>query len=87
MIRGETSHYETVCAESARGMMDLALAENLAIGNGILTVENEAQAWERADAVQRSFVEAHHREASSIRPTVRHAQCAARQCLQLRALC
>ena len=53
VIRGETSHYETVCAESARGLMDLALAENLAIGNGILTVENEAQAWERADAAQK----------------------------------
>ena len=33
--------------------MDLAIAENLAIGNGILTVENEAQAWERADAAQK----------------------------------
>lgn len=50
VIRGETTHYETVCYESARGLMDLAIAENLAIGNGILTVENEAQAWERADA-------------------------------------
>ncbi len=49
VIRGETSHYDTVCNESARGLMDLALAENLAIGNGILTVENEDQAWARAD--------------------------------------
>ena len=49
VIRGETSHYETVCGDSARGLMDLALGENLAIGNGILTVENEDQAWERAD--------------------------------------
>jgi len=48
VIRGETSHYDTVCNESARGLMDLALAENMAIGNGILTVENEEQAWERA---------------------------------------
>lgn len=53
VIRGETTHYETVCSESARGLMDLAIAENLAIGNGILTVENEAQAWERADAAQK----------------------------------
>ena len=53
VIRGETTHYETVCSESARGLMDLAIAENLAIGNGILTVENDAQAWERADAAQK----------------------------------
>lgn len=49
VIRGETSHYDTVCNESARGLMDLALAENLAIGNGIITVEDEDQAWARAD--------------------------------------
>ena len=49
VIRGETSHYETVCNESARGLMDLSLADGLAIGNGIITVENEAQAWARAD--------------------------------------
>ena len=53
VIRGETTHYETVCSESARGLMDLAVAQNLAIGNGILTVEDEAQAWERADAAQK----------------------------------
>ena len=49
VIRGETTHYETVCKESSRGLMDLAIQRNLAIGNGILTVENSAQAWERAD--------------------------------------
>ena len=49
VIRGETTHYDIVCNESARALMDLALAENLAIGNGILTVENEDQAWDRAD--------------------------------------
>ena len=49
VIRGETSHYDTVCNESARGLMDLALADNLAIGNGIITVEDENQAWARAD--------------------------------------
>ena len=48
VIRGETTHYETVCAESARGLMALSL-QGLAIGNGILTVENEEQAWVRAD--------------------------------------
>ena len=53
VVRGKTTHYETVCAESARGLMDLAIAKNLAIGNGILTVEDEAQAWERADAAQK----------------------------------
>ena len=40
VIRGETTHYETVCKESSRGLMDLAIQRNLAIGNGILTVEN-----------------------------------------------
>ncbi len=49
VIRGETTHYETVCTESCRGLMDLALQQHLAIGNGILTVENSEQAWERAD--------------------------------------
>ncbi|NWH08476.1 MAG: 6,7-dimethyl-8-ribityllumazine synthase [Alphaproteobacteria bacterium] len=48
VIRGETTHYEIVSNESSRGLMDLALRERLAIGNGILTVENEEQAWERA---------------------------------------
>lgn len=49
VIRGETTHYETVCTETSRGLMDLAIQRNLAIGNGILTVENSDQAWERAD--------------------------------------
>ena len=53
VIRGETSHYDTVCNESARGLMDLSLADGLAIGNGILTVENEDQAWARADAARK----------------------------------
>jgi 6,7-dimethyl-8-ribityllumazine synthase len=48
VIRGETTHYETVCQESARKLMDLSTDEGLPIGNGILTVENEAQAWARA---------------------------------------
>lgn len=47
VLRGETSHYDIVAGESARGLMDLAL-KGLAIGNGILTCETEAQAWARA---------------------------------------
>lgn len=47
VIRGETSHYETVCNESARAIMDLTV-EGIPVGNGILTVENEAQAHARA---------------------------------------
>lgn len=48
VIRGETSHYDYVCGESARGLQDLALRHNAAIGYGILTVEDEEQAWVRA---------------------------------------
>jgi len=48
VIRGETTHYDYVCQESARAIMDLAVNEQLAIGNGIITVENEEQAWARA---------------------------------------
>jgi 6,7-dimethyl-8-ribityllumazine synthase len=49
VIRGETHHFEIVANESARALMELALARKLAFGNGVLTVENEAQALERAD--------------------------------------
>jgi 6,7-dimethyl-8-ribityllumazine synthase len=48
VIRGETYHFEIVANESARGLMDLAIGRKLAIGNGILTVETEDQAWARA---------------------------------------
>jgi 6,7-dimethyl-8-ribityllumazine synthase len=48
VIRGETTHYDTVANESARGLMDLSVAFTAAIGNGILTVENDEQAWARA---------------------------------------
>ena len=48
VIRGETHHFEIVAGESARGMMDLAIGRRLAIGNGILTVDTEAQALARA---------------------------------------
>ena len=47
VIRGETYHFEVVAGESARAIVALTL-DGLAIGNGILTVENEAQAWARA---------------------------------------
>ena len=48
VIRGETSHYDYVCGESARGLQDLAVRDGLAIGYGILTCETGEQAWERA---------------------------------------
>tara|TARA_R110000764_G_scaffold2555_6_gene11121 strand:+ start:53787 stop:54203 length:417 start_codon:yes stop_codon:yes gene_type:complete len=48
VIRGETTHYDYVCNESARGLMDLSVQHHLAIGYGVVTVENEAQAWARA---------------------------------------
>jgi len=49
VVRGETSHYDYVCGESARGLQDLAIRDRLAIGYGVLTVENQDQAWARAD--------------------------------------
>jgi 6,7-dimethyl-8-ribityllumazine synthase len=54
VIRGETSHYDIVCNESARGIYDLVVKNALALGNGILTVENEEQALERADPQQKN---------------------------------
>ena len=54
VIRGETTHYETICAESARGLMDLALTHSIALANGILTVENEAQAMARASVADKN---------------------------------
>ena len=52
VIRGETYHFEIVAGESARGIMALTI-DGLAIGNGILTVENEEQAQVRADPAQK----------------------------------
>ena len=49
VIRGETTHYDYVCGESARGLQDLATHARLAIGYGILTCETLEQAEERAD--------------------------------------
>jgi 6,7-dimethyl-8-ribityllumazine synthase len=48
VIRGETSHYDIVAGESARALMELGLARAIPVGNGILTVDREAQAWARA---------------------------------------
>lgn len=52
VIRGETYHFEIVAGESARGVMALTM-DGIAIGNGILTVENEEQALVRADPKQK----------------------------------
>lgn len=54
VIRGETSHYDYVCGESARGLQDLAVHEGIAIGYGILTVENRDQAWARARVAEKN---------------------------------
>lgn len=52
VIRGETTHYDYVCGESARGLMNLSIEHNVAIGYGILTVNDRAQAVRRADPKQ-----------------------------------
>jgi 6,7-dimethyl-8-ribityllumazine synthase len=48
VIRGDTYHFEIVANESSRALMDLSVEEAVAIGNGVLTTENEEQAWVRA---------------------------------------
>jgi len=48
VIRGETYHFEIVSNESARGIMDLSVGKRLCIGNGVLTTEDDEQAWARA---------------------------------------
>ena len=48
VIRGETTHYDYVCVESARGLQELAYRDRLAVGFGVLTCENGDQAWARA---------------------------------------
>ena len=50
VIRGETTHYDYVCGESARKLQDVACEHSLALGYGIITCDNEAQAWARAKA-------------------------------------
>jgi 6,7-dimethyl-8-ribityllumazine synthase len=51
VLRGETSHYDIVANESARGLMDLTM-KGVCIGNGVLTCETEAQAWARAKVAE-----------------------------------
>lgn len=48
IIRGDTYHFDIVANESSRALMDLSVQDSLCIGNGILTTENDAQAWTRA---------------------------------------
>ena len=48
VIRGETEHFHVVAHNCARALIDLAVARRVALGNGVLTVENEEQAWARA---------------------------------------
>jgi len=48
VIRGETTHYDYVCEEAARGLQDIVLRHKAAVGFGVLTVENDDQAWARA---------------------------------------
>jgi 6,7-dimethyl-8-ribityllumazine synthase len=48
VIRGETGHYDIVAGESSRALMDLSVARRIPLANGILTVENDEQAWARA---------------------------------------
>ncbi len=53
VIRGETTHYETVCANANHWLMDVAVRHAIPVGNAILTVENEAQALARAEGGRR----------------------------------
>jgi 6,7-dimethyl-8-ribityllumazine synthase len=58
VIRGDTYHFEVVANESGRGLMDLAVRERLAIGNGILTVNTEAQARARSGKISNKGADA-----------------------------
>lgn len=72
VIRGDTIHFEIVSQESARALMDLSVEKQIPIGNGILTVNEESQAWARArieegdkggDAARAALVMLRHRRA------------------------
>ena len=54
VIRGETTHYDYVAGESARALMDLTTQHHIALGYGILTVENDKQAWARARVAEKN---------------------------------
>ena len=55
VIRGQTDHYEHICREVSRALMDLTVHEKMPHGFGILTCENGDQAWERADVTKRDL--------------------------------
>lgn len=55
VIRGETSHYDVVCNETARGLNDLAIKNLFPLGFGVITAENKAQAYVRADSQQKDM--------------------------------
>ncbi|HSV30361.1 MAG TPA: 6,7-dimethyl-8-ribityllumazine synthase [Candidatus Omnitrophota bacterium] len=54
-IRGESDHYHYICTESMQRQSELAVAENLALGNGVLTVHDEEQALKRADPTRKNI--------------------------------
>ena len=54
-IRGESDHYDHVCRECMRGCTELSLRHHLALGNGVLTVHDEAQALKRADPARKNI--------------------------------
>ena len=55
VIRGETDHYDHICREVSRALMDLSIALKIPHGLGIITCENREQAWERADIKQKNI--------------------------------
>ena len=65
VIRGETTHYDYVCGESARALMELSIQYTIALGYGILTTENREQAWERAR------VDGNNKGAAAVRAALR----------------
>jgi 6,7-dimethyl-8-ribityllumazine synthase len=54
VIRGETDHYDHICREASRAIMDLSLSDSLTLGFGIITCENMEQAWVRASAEKKN---------------------------------
>ena len=55
VIRGETDHYDHICREVSRALMDLSIAHKIPHGFGIITCENREQAWERANIKQKNI--------------------------------
>lgn len=54
VVRGETDHYDHICRESSRALMDLTVEQGIALGFGVLTCENRGQAWARAAVDQKN---------------------------------